>query len=188
MNFIIAESTETLEKKQPNGSLGLVLVDALREGAALNYNVAVDAAFINNGGIRIPTLAKGNITVGKVFEIMPFDNLVVIQKIKGKILKDFINLVSKNGGWPVSGLTFTVTNGKASNIIIGDKPIEDDIVYTIANSDYIANGGDDADMLRSIPQLNKNVLMRDVFLAYFRNKTKLGEKISAPTNMRIKNL
>jgi 2',3'-cyclic-nucleotide 2'-phosphodiesterase (5'-nucleotidase family) len=188
MNFVIAESTQVLEKKQPNGSLGLVLVDALKEGAALYYNVPVDAAFINNGGIRIPTLAKGNITVGKVFEIMPFDNLVVLQKIKGSILKDFVNLVSKNGGWPVSGISFTISGGKASNIMIGDMPIDDDKVYTIANSDYIANGGDDADMLRAIPQINKNVLMRDVFLAYFKNKTILGEKITAPTNQRIKNL
>ncbi len=188
MNFVIAESTEVLEKKQPNGSLGLVLVDALREGAILNYNMPVDAAFINNGGIRIPTLAKGAITVGKVYEIMPFDNLIVLQKIKGIILKDFLNLVSKNGGWPVSGITFNITNGKANNIMIGDNPIEDEKVYTIANSDYIANGGDDADMLRAIPQINKNILMREVFLAYFRNKTKKGEKITPPTNKRIKNL
>jgi 2',3'-cyclic-nucleotide 2'-phosphodiesterase (5'-nucleotidase family) len=187
MNVVVAENSQTLEKKQPNGSLGLVLVDAIREMATIKYNVTVDAAFINNGGIRIPTVQKGAITVGKVFEIMPFDNLVVVQKINGKTLKAFLNLIARKGGWPVSGVSFTITNGVANNVVINKQPIDEDAIYNIANSDYIANGGDDAEMLRKLPQLNKNILMRDLFLDYFKAKTSKGEKIVAPTdNDRIK--
>jgi 2',3'-cyclic-nucleotide 2'-phosphodiesterase (5'-nucleotidase family) len=187
MNVVVAENAQTLEKKQPNGSLGLVLVDAIREMATLKYEVTVDAAFINNGGIRIPAVQKGAISVGKVFEIMPFDNLVILQKLNGKTLKEFLNLIARKGGWPVSGVSFTITNGVANNILISNKPIEDNTIYTIANSDYIANGGDDAEMLKKLPQINRNILMRDLFLDFFKSKTKKGEKVMAPTDTdRIK--
>ena len=189
MNLVIAQATETLEKKQPNGSLGLILVDAMRQTATAKYGVNVDAAFVNNGGIRIPTVAKGNITVGKVYEIMPFDNLIIIQNIKGNIFNDFIQLMAKRGGWPSSGITYTLAKGKATNIMVGDIPLDMDKTYVIANSDYIANGGDDADMLRPLPQQNNNILMREAFLEYFKNKNAKGEKISPPQDSdRVKSL
>jgi 2',3'-cyclic-nucleotide 2'-phosphodiesterase (5'-nucleotidase family) len=187
MNLIIAEAAETLEKKQPNGSLGLVLVDAVKEMAAFKYNTNVDAAFMNNGGIRIPTVPKGNITVGKVYEIMPFDNLIVLQKVNGKIFKEFLNLIAKRGGWPVSGVTFTITNGAANNILVDGLALDENKIYTLANSDYIANGGDDCEMLKVLPQLNQNVLMRDVFIEFFKMQTQKGIKIAAPSlSNRIK--
>ncbi len=187
MNLVIAEAEETLEKKQPNGSLGLVLVDAVKEMAAIKYSIKVDAAFMNNGGIRIPTVQKGNITVGKVYEIMPFDNLVVLQKVNGKVFKEFLDLIAKRGGWPVSGVSFSITNGKANNILIDGVALDDNKIYTIANSDYIANGGDDCEMLKPVPQLNQNILMRDLFIDYFRQLTKMGIKIAASTDSnRIK--
>jgi 2',3'-cyclic-nucleotide 2'-phosphodiesterase (5'-nucleotidase family) len=187
MNLVIAEAAETLEKKQPNGSLGLVLVDAVKEMAAFKYNTNVDAAFMNNGGIRIPMVPKGNITVGKVYEIMPFDNLIVLQKVNGKIFKEFLNLIAKRGGWPVSGVTFTITNGAANNILVDGLALDENKIYTLANSDYIANGGDDCEMLKVLPQLNQNVLMRDVFIEFFKMQTQKGIKIAAPSlSNRIK--
>jgi 2',3'-cyclic-nucleotide 2'-phosphodiesterase (5'-nucleotidase family) len=187
MNLVIAEAATTLEKKQPNGDLGIVLVDAVKEMATIKYNTKVDAAFMNNGGIRIPTVPKGNITVGKVYEIMPFDNLVVLQKVNGKIFKEFLNLIAKRGGWPVSGITFTITNGIANNVLVDGVALDDNKIYTIANSDYIANGGDDCEMLKHIPQQNQNILMRDLFIDYFKQQTKRGIKIAASTDSnRIK--
>lgn len=180
MNFVIATASETLVKKQPNGSLGLVVVNAMREGAAKAFNTTVDAAFVNNGGIRIPSLAKGNITVGKVYEIMPFDNLIVLQKLTGEVLNQFIQLTAKRGGWPMSGITYNLLNGKAINIMVGGKALNLVNTYTIANSDYIANGGDDAEMLRNIPQLNNNILIRNVLLDYFKKTTLDGNTVDAP--------
>ncbi len=188
MNIVVGVTSETLEKKQPNGSLGLVLVQAMQQMAAVKYNTKVDAAFINNGGIRIPTLAKGNVTVGKVYEIMPFDNLLILQTISGKTLQDFIDLIARKGGWPVSGITFTIASGKATQVLVGGKPIDPLTMYTIANSDYIANGGDDADMLRPVPQRNDNVLLRDIFIEFFKMKYAAGELIEAPKELPIQKL
>ena len=80
---IIAVAEIDLEKKQPEGTLGNVMVDAMLAKAKQAYKIPVDAAFINYGGIRLPVIPQGNITRGKVFELAPFDNDIVIQKLSG---------------------------------------------------------------------------------------------------------
>ncbi len=179
MNEVIATLTQSVNKAQPNGNMGLLFVDAMRIQAEKIYNRKVDAAFINNGGLRIPSIPAGNVTVGKIYEVMPFDNLLVVQKVRGSILYQLIEHIGKRGGWPVSGVTFTISNGVATNILVNGQPIDWNNYYTIANSDYIANGGDDCIMLKQIPQETNGVFLRDVFIDYFRTK-----KTITPINER----
>jgi 2',3'-cyclic-nucleotide 2'-phosphodiesterase (5'-nucleotidase family) len=186
MNHVIAEVAETLEKKQPNGSLGNVLTDAMLAMAEKKFGKKVDAVFINNGGIRLPSLPKGTLTIGKVYELMPFDNLVILQQLNGKQLQEFLDHIAKRDGWPVSGLTYDIKNDKAINVAIQGKPIQEQLVYTIGNSDFIANGGDDCVMLKRINQENKNILLRDAFIEYFTEMGAQGKKITPPVGNRVR--
>lgn len=188
MNTVIAEVTETLDKKQPEGPLGDVLVDAMHAMAQKKFNTKVDASFINYGGIRLTTLPKGNLTNGKVYELMPFDNVLILQELTGKQLKTFLDHISKRGGWPVAGLTYDIQKDVAVNIKIGGVPLNEQATYTICNSDFIANGGDDCAMLRPIKQLNKNILMRDSFIEYFKDLTAHGKKVTAPESNRVRKI
>jgi 2',3'-cyclic-nucleotide 2'-phosphodiesterase (5'-nucleotidase family) len=185
MNSVIATLASPLEKKQPNGSMGLVFVDALRTMAAQYYNKPVDAAFINNGGLRVPSLPAGALTIGKIYEVMPFDNLVMIQTVKGSVLKEFLDLIARKGGWPVSGVQFQIVNNKAEQIFINGKELIESTEYVIANSDYIVNGGDDCEMLKKLPRESKNILMRDAFIEYFKKKTAEGIIIEAIDEPRV---
>ncbi len=185
MNDVVGVAAIVLEKKQPEGSLGNLLVDAMLEMAKEKYQQPVDAAFINNGGIRLPSIPAGNITRGKVFELAPFDNLVVLQKISGKVLQQFLDHVSGKGGWPAAGVTWQIKNNKAFNVLVNGAPIEEAAVYTIANNDYVANGGDDCVMLRTIPQLNKGYVFRDAILEYLKKQTREGRSISAKIENRV---
>jgi 2',3'-cyclic-nucleotide 2'-phosphodiesterase (5'-nucleotidase family) len=186
MNNVIAEVGETLEKKQPNGSLGHVLTDAMLAMAEKKFGKKVDAVFINNGGIRLTALPKGTLTIGKVYELMPFDNLVILQQLNGKQLQEFLDHIAKREGWPVSGLTYDIKNDKAVNVMIQGKPIQEQLVYTIGNSDFIANGGDDCIMLKRINQENKNILLRDAFIEYFTEMAAQGKKITPPLGDRVR--
>jgi 2',3'-cyclic-nucleotide 2'-phosphodiesterase (5'-nucleotidase family) len=170
MNIVIAKLAAPLEKKSPNGSMGLFFTDAMLEQAKEMYKINVDAAFINNGGLRINTLASGNVTIGKVYEVMPFDNLLIVQKVSGTVLQEFLNAIAKRGGWPVAGISFTIQNEKAVDITINNKPFDVSATYHIANSDYIANGGDDCVMLKNIPQISNGYLLRNAFIEYFKKK------------------
>ena len=187
MGDVIALAGMALEKKQPEGTLGNVLADAMFAMAKEKYQTNVDAAFINFGGIRLPSIAAGNITKGKVFEMAPFDNIIVLQKVSGKVMKQFLNLVAGRGGWPCAGITYKIKNKEAIDILIGGNTIDDNSIYTIALVDYIANGGDDCEMLKTIPQQNNGYLFRDAVLEYFSKLNRDGKKIMASIENRVSN-
>ena len=151
------------------------------------FNQPIDASFINFGGIRLQAIPAGNITRGKLFELAPFDNVIVLQKIKGKVFQQFLNHISSRGGWPTAGMTWQIKNKEAINVLIGRKPLLETSTYTIALVDYVANGGDDCEMLKSISQINNGILFRDAIIAYFSSFTKQGKKIPAITEKRVSN-
>lgn len=188
MNMVIAQLANDLEKKQPEGTLGNLMVDAVKIMAEKKYATIIDIALVNNGGIRLTSLKAGPITKGKVFELMPFDNILVLQKLNGKVLKELLDHIAGRGGWPVAGMTMKINNGKAVDVLINGSPIDENKIYTIAHSDYTANGGDDCTMLRAIPQINNGYLIRDAILDYFASFTKVGKEISVSMQNRVTNV
>lgn len=188
MNAIVATSATELEKKQPEGTLGNVMADAMLVMAVKHFKTKVDAAFVNYGGIRLNSIPAGNITRGKVFELAPFDNVTVLQQLSGTVLQQFLDHISGRGGWPCSGISWQIKDKKALNVMIGGKPIDPNATYTIANNDYVANGGDDCVMLRNIPQQNDGYVYRDAVLEYFADFTRQGKKISAQIENRVTNV
>lgn len=188
MNLVIAQLANDLEKKQPEGTLGNLMVDAVKSMAEKKYATNIDIAFVNTGGIRLSSIKSGPITKGKVFELMPFDNILVLQKLNGKILKELLDHIAGRGGWPVAGMTMKINNGKAVDILINGFPINENKIYTVAHSDYTANGGDNCTMLRAIPQINNGYLLRDALLDYFSLFTKEGKEISVSLQNRVTNV
>jgi 2',3'-cyclic-nucleotide 2'-phosphodiesterase (5'-nucleotidase family) len=187
MNDIIVVSAAVLEKKQPEGTLGNILADGMLTMAAQLYSTKVDAAFINFGGIRLQALPAGNITRGKVFELLPFDNIIVLQRVSGTVLKQFVDHVAGRGGWPCAGITYQLKNKKAVNIMVGGAPLDEMATYTIANNDYIANGGDDCTMLSKLPQQNGGFVFRDAIIRYFSGITQKGMQLSSKLENRVTN-
>ncbi len=184
MNNVLGFSTDGLTKKQPESGLGNFMTDAMKIMGEKKFGKHIDAAFINYGGIR-SYLPKGDITVGKIFELMPFDNLIVLQVIKGDSLQSFLNHIAAKNGWPISGISFGIKDKQAVNILIDGEPFNTDSTYIIANSDYIANGGDDVQMLKNIPQINRGYLLRDALIAYTQLLTEQGLSIDTKTEKRI---
>lgn len=187
MNDVIGYADVELQKKQPEGTLGNFITDAMLWAARKGAKKKVDAAFVNNGGIRLPSIAKGAITRSKIFELAPFDNLIVIQTLSGKQLEEFLSYVSKKGGWPVAGLTWKIKNGNATEILIDGVPIDLTESYEIANVDYVANGGDDLVMLKTIPQSTNGLLLRDAIIDYCLTQKSKGLNISAKIENRVTN-
>jgi 2',3'-cyclic-nucleotide 2'-phosphodiesterase (5'-nucleotidase family) len=187
MNKVIAVSNNGLGNKQPESALGNLMADCMRIMAEKKFERKVDAGFMNQFGIR-STIPKGNITVGKIFEIMPFDNLVVIQEIKGNVLKEFFDRMAADGGWPVSaGVKMNMKDKKAVNITINNKPLDENATYVIANSDYVASGGDNCEMLRKVPMISKGYLFRDALMEFIGNYTKQGKPVDYTIENRVSN-
>jgi 2',3'-cyclic-nucleotide 2'-phosphodiesterase (5'-nucleotidase family) len=188
MNDIIVVSEVELLKKQPEGNLGNLMADAMLAMAKKKYNMPVDIALINYGGIRLPSIAAGNITRGKIFELAPFDNIIVLQKISGKILLELLNHISGRKGWPAAGVSWQINNGKAQNILVNGKPLDENATYTLSVVDYVANGGDDCTMLKNIAQINNGSLFREAVIEYLSAMNANGQKIIAKTENRVSNV
>ena len=185
MNEVVGFAEENLEKKQPSGTLGHFVADAMLFSARKKFNMPLDAAFVNYGGQRITQMPKGPVTRSTIFELMPFENLVVVQSIKGSVLQQFLDHIALSGGWPVAGITFQIKDKKAVNVMVNGAPLDKDKTYHIVNSDYVANGGDYAVMLKDIPQQNRGYLMRDAIFDYIKALKAEGKNITAQKENRI---
>ena len=87
MNTKVSYTAVDLNKKGNNSNLGNLLADftynAAKEWASKNNIADVDASVINIGGIRA-TIGAGDILVKNVFEVMPFENEIVLVKMSGR--------------------------------------------------------------------------------------------------------
>ena len=175
MNSVVGFADHNLERKE----IGQFMVEAYLTMAIEKYQAHVDAAFMNPGGIRLNEIPAGNITNGKIFELMPFDNVLVLQKLKGSELQQFLDHTASGNGWPVSGINMDRKDKKATNIVVGEKPLVMDAIYTIANSDFVANGGDNAAMLKDIPQITNGYLVREALFDYIKKLKSQGRNIGA---------
>ena len=81
----------------------------------------------------------------------------------------------------------SIKNGKAANVLIAGKPLDLSATYTIANSDYVANGGDNSEMLKTIPQINRGVLLRDALIEYIQEFSKQGKPVTVTVLNRVSN-
>jgi 2',3'-cyclic-nucleotide 2'-phosphodiesterase (5'-nucleotidase family) len=181
MNIVLGTLEVSLTKSWPECSLGNFMTDAYLEMAKKKFNRNVDVALMNYGGIRLNSMETGPITRGKIFELMPFDNLMVLLDLNGAQLQEFMDHLASRGGWPMTGATYTIVNKKATELKVGGLQVDPQKKYTIATSDYVANGGDDNSVLRGLEQINIGYLQRDALIEYVREK----KVISMPEGNRI---
>lgn len=174
MNIVLGQLEVSLVKSWPECSLGHFMTDAYLEMAKRKFNRHVDLSLMNYGGIRLNSVEPGPITRGKIFELMPFDNLMVLLELNGQQLQDFLNQIASRGGWPMSGASYTLSNKKATDLKIGGKPVDLQKKYILATSDYVANGGDDNSVLKGLEQINIGYLQRDALIEYVKEKKIIG--------------
>ncbi|WP_374440884.1 5'-nucleotidase C-terminal domain-containing protein [Epilithonimonas sp.] len=186
MNKKISHTNVELNKSGDNSNLGNLLADYTFEGAeewAKKNNIqAIDAAVINIGGIR-NIIPKGDITIKNIYEVMPFDNEIVIMKMSGKALQGLFDYyLKRQENNPVSHLLIETDGGDTiSKKLINGKPIDESKTYYIATSDYLAMGGDNMFFFGKGEMIRTGIKMRDLFLEKFRQ----NPEISAPDDVRL---
>ncbi|RMF03001.1 MAG: hypothetical protein D6772_02715, partial [Bacteroidetes bacterium] len=102
MNEVIGRAARAMPKGQPESALGNWIADALQAKALQLSTHKVHASVQNYGGIRIAELPAGAITVGTIYELMPFDNTLVIVELSAPMAQHFFDHIAAKGGWPVS--------------------------------------------------------------------------------------
>ena len=182
MNAVIGYNEKSLERKKQGNTLGFFITDAYLEMARQKVNPKVDAAFMNYGGIRLPDLPEGVITRGKIYELMPFDNLMVLLKVKGSQLKQYLDTLAAGEGVVEAGITMQIADKTAKQVMIDGKPLDPDADYIIAHSDYVAMN---SNLLKNIDRKTNGYLLRDAIIDYIRFINGQNKKISVSNIDRV---
>lgn len=192
MNKVIGFAETDLFKGKPESKLTNFLADLLLEESRSILSKAgrvpaADLAFLNYGGIRTG-IPKGDVTVSKIFELMPFENELVVLQLSGADIQLFLDLIASRGGESISGVRFRIRNSKAVDITVDGKPLAHDSTYWLATSDYVADGGDSYGILmNSTDRINTGAKIRDAIIHYFERTYAEGMKINPVTDGRIIN-
>ena len=183
MDRVLAYSPVDLHKNGFSAPLCNLVADITYESITDLYQKEgkgkIDMVLLNYGGLR-RTFTAGNLTVGNIFELAPFDNEIYVVKLKGETVKEMVEFyLSLNFGHPVAGITASSVN----DIMIGGEPLDLNKTYTVVTSDYLYNGGDNMFFFsKAISKDIVNIKQRDLLLDYFEKI----DTVNVNTNIRIK--
>ncbi|CAM4303148.1 5'-nucleotidase C-terminal domain-containing protein [Zobellia nedashkovskayae] len=130
----------------------------------------IDLVLLNHGGIR-SLISKGNVSSRTAFEVMPFENSIVVAELKGSsILKMASYLRDSGRAHPIAGLQLTLdAENEIQSISIQGKPLEEDRTYYVATSNYLVNGGDSMVFFEDAVNItNTDYLIRNAMIDYFK--------------------
>lgn len=121
-------------------NLGRLIATAHMERAKADF------AVMNSGGVR-DSIDAGNVTYKDVLKVQPFANILTYTDMTGAEVLDYLNVVATkpidSGAYAqFAGISMTVSDGKVSNVVIGDKQLRLDKTYRFTVPSYNAAGGD----------------------------------------------
>ncbi|WP_246062598.1 5'-nucleotidase C-terminal domain-containing protein [Mesohalobacter halotolerans] len=170
-----------------NTAIGNMMADAVFEMAnpilKTRYKNSIDAVLLNYGGIR-SGINKGVITTKTAYNIMPFENMVVVAELDTEAVKDLVNyLVDNQIAHPISNMQLQLkSNGELGDFKVNDKPLNKNKTYFIATSDYLLQGGDNMDFFKEAKSVYEiDSKLRNLFIDYFKKH----DTITATSDQRF---
>lgn len=187
LDSILVRSDTLLVRGRPDSPLGSLVADLILEEARRETRSGMpvpDLCLLNIGGLRID-LPAGDITVNRVFELMPFENAVTLIRLDEQGVRALTEHIITVGGQPVSGLSIHVRDSMTTEIRVNGKELTDR-TYLVATSDYLADGGDRMTFFKkSLGRTDLDLKIRDAIMRHFARAGLQGKTISAPTDRRI---
>lgn len=186
LEHIIAYTDAPLTRKKPEYSLArwltFFMYQEANEFAQKHHFPKADAALMGLGGIR-SALPAGAITIGNIFEVMPFENTLVIVALKAQDIKAMLALYLKYKVYvPSYGITLRLDNDTIAAVKIGDKTLNEQETYYIATGNYWAEGGDKMTFFTEGTPVNTHKKLRDLYIKHFAIAKEIRKKdLPAPT-------
>ena len=155
LDSVISYAVDTYSKSDGtlNTAIGNFMADAMYEQSNPIFKKRsghdIDFVLLNHGGIRA-IISKGDITTRTAFEVMPFENAVVVAKLKGEQIKELLDyLVKAKRAHPISKLKIVMdANENLKEATINGQPIDYNKSYYVLTNDYLYNGGDGMDFFK----------------------------------------
>ena len=171
---ILGEVIGTTDKELPHDRtvpgtslLGQWTTDVMRKVAGTQIGIT------NGGGLRT-SVPAGNITMGKMYEVMPFDNTLVKMDLKGSHLKRLIEhgIGNIEIGWVQVGGVKVYYDEKAefgkritAMFLEDGTEVEMDKTYSVVTNDFMASGGDKFDFKGATNVVDTMLPIRDALVS-----------------------
>lgn len=169
MNKVIGYSDSALTKYAPESPLGNFVADIVY---AAVMNSPIDTftfprnrtmALLNFGGLRSP-INRGTITIGNVYELMPFDNTIFVLELEPKQISEMLNYIDLVKGQPVSHASIDLI-GDQQRIQINNTEYQFEESVFVITSNYLASGGDLMNFLKIRKRgWDTGILIRDAII------------------------
>lgn len=183
---VIIQNARRLSKTDGDQALGNLVADATL-WAAKKEGLNADFGLVAYGGLRIP-LEQGPITVGHIYELMPFENEVVVLELTQNQLYALLSKLADKRSFGIANASIAVdqlAEPHAYTYYIDMKPIEKDKKYRVATNSYLADGGDGLSMLTNAPRLLANMGLRDAIIQYLETIAQKGDVLDLANEERI---
>lgn len=185
LDSVISFAKDTYSKKDGhlNTAIGNMMADAVYEESNPIFKSRtgkdIDIVLLNHGGIRA-IISKGDISTRTAYNVMPFENSVVVVKMKGSKVNELVDyLVKEQRAHPIHGLQIILDEkGQLKSASIQGKSIDSNTTYYVATNDYLYNGGDRMTFFK--PNDSLYVLdykIRNVLIDYFTKKDTIAPVI-----------
>ena len=176
LDSVIAYARDTYSKSDGefNTAIGNFMADAIYRQANIVFNRRtgnnIDMVILNHGSIR-SIISKGDIRIRNVFELMPFENKIVVVALKGQQIDSMVSyLCQSKKANPISKLKLTIDKdfNPIEATISGEK-INTNKIYYVASNDYLYNNGDNMRFFRPNDSLyDLNYKVRDALIDYLK--------------------
>ncbi len=133
--------------------MGNLVADAMLDRVR---DQGIDVALNNGGGLRA-SIDEGEVTMGEVLTVLPFQNTLSTFYVTGATLKEALEsgvaqIEEEAGRFPqVAGMTFTVDasaepGARVSEVMVDGAALDPEATYGVVSNNYVRNGGDGYEM------------------------------------------
>lgn len=184
MNIKIGHSAQEMEAGRTGSLLGSFVTEVMKDYAK-NHRKEVDFAITNIGGLR-KSLPQGEITIGDVYKMFPFDNELVILTLPGKKVEQLCQEIAKQGGQVTNGIKILIEDSVAKEIRIGEIPLDTNRNYKVLTTDYLSFGNDNLFALKDYTGIYSfKAPLREIIIDYIKNEHEKGRMINAEVSNQI---
>ncbi|MCX7641101.1 MAG: bifunctional metallophosphatase/5'-nucleotidase [Elusimicrobiales bacterium] len=176
MNKVIGKAIYPLnyESNTFDNPIGNFVTDIIR------WKANTDIAFQNAGGVR-NVINEGEIKLRDVYQVMPFENTIVILKMTGNDIYELIkdNIRPNRTSMYISGIKVKYKinqedKAEIIEIIKDGKQIEPNKTYTVATNNYLTSGGSGGKAFKNaIEKTDTMILVRDAMIEWIKKNNEI---------------
>ncbi|TRD14637.1 bifunctional metallophosphatase/5'-nucleotidase [Palleronia caenipelagi] len=153
-NKVVAESAAEIDGareqcRAQECQMGNLIADAMLDRVK---DQGIQVALQNGGGIRA-SIDAGEVTMGEVLTVLPFQNTLSTFEVTGAVLKEAlengVSQVEEGAGRfaQVAGMTYSFDpsaepGSRVTEVMIGGEPLDEGATYGVVSNNYVRNGGD----------------------------------------------